>query len=90
MFADDHHSMPSLLVALKKCLAKGINIIEEERNTEEEDASHSGCLVFFENTPYLFLNISFIQTISFISYHQPAYTSVCMNVFTPPDCFISC
>lgn len=88
----DHQpaSMSSLIAVLKKCLAKGINMIEEERNTEEGDACHSVGALLFESATYQFLNIFSVPIVSFTDYRQTAYTPVCLIIFTPPDCIISC
>jgi hypothetical protein len=82
-------SSVSLLSIIKKCLSKGINMIEEERNTEEEDNGTSAASVFLEGSFFQFAHCNIVQLPLFSNYKQPAYTPVCLTIFTPPDCTIS-
>jgi hypothetical protein len=79
-------NLPSLVIVLKKCLSKGINMIEEERNSEED--ADSAPIVFdlpvnftCSQEEMLFVHVG--------DYHHPEYNAEYKGIFAPPDCFIS-
>lgn len=73
----------SLEEVLKKCLSSGINMIEEERVSEEDEHSHAGIsfLASHYASPGLFVTRS---SISFYEDH-PGVTPGLKTIFSPPE-----
>lgn len=75
---------PAWKLILKKCLSKGINMIEEERNVEEDEVSESG-LMFYHAPCDPFS----IENALYISRHEAHHwfeNSCALNqIFSPPE-----
>jgi hypothetical protein len=81
--SDEDVSFPSLTIILKKCLSKGINMIEEERNTEEDECGSS---VVFEYHSYSIQPLVSKVAIRLTQYQSVVYETDSRTIFTPPDC----
>jgi hypothetical protein len=77
---------PSLIIVLKKCLAKGINMVEEERNAEED--TDNAPIVFDLPVNFACSNIETLP-IHIGDYHEPECELIFTGIYTPPDYFIS-
>lgn len=85
IFADQTDTcFPSLALILKKCLSKGINMIEEERSTEEDEA---GAAVVFECSSFQLTDHVATIRAQLDTYQPPFYHPASLAIFTPPDCF---
>lgn len=87
IFADQSDSnFPGLALILKKCLSKGVNMIEEERSTEEDEA---GSAVVFECMSFQFSDRIATILAKLDPYQPPYYQTASLTIFTPPDCFFN-
>jgi hypothetical protein len=81
---EDTDFFSNMVLVLKKCLSKGINMIEEERNSEEDEA---GSAVVFEYFAYSFAAAIATKQAQLYAYHTPYYQTTSLTIYTPPDCF---
>lgn len=79
-------SWNNLLLVLKKCLAKGINMIEEERTTEEDEVGPSAV---FEYVGGMELYQARLSQAKLFAYQHSYYPLTTRTIFTPPDCFFN-
>jgi hypothetical protein len=79
-------SFPSLKMILKKCLSKGINMIEEERSSEEDEC---GAAVVFECIIYQLVPYSIALPSIPDVYLAQDYPISPLSIFTPPDCLFN-
>lgn len=74
----------SVYNVMLRCLSSGINMVEEERNSEQEDDDHAADEAFFPSYmhPVLIIDISLAPVFTGLQYtEQQSHT----DIFSPPD-----